>query len=214
MKLFEIIKEEKKQMNPIRAKVNYVIVPLFLLLGFGTLIAITILMSIDEVRYLPHFIGGMIFFGVLCVIILISVPFTRKIELRLENSKYDFSYTQLDDIESIEVEPFEGADEGTKVIFNNNGLNTYGQQYDYNHFEISFITSNKYNQIFLGVRFLLLNTNEEFDPFLTFKFDGKFYSIIKHFEIPINNRQVMEYLLENKEDAFKQIYNYGYIKKI
>lgn len=94
--MFEIIKEEKKRLNPIRRKINYIITPIYCAVCLAFLVPTICLMTIDDKKYLPVFLAFIGVFVLLTAAMLISIPFVRKKEVAIELPKYDL------DIESAE----------------------------------------------------------------------------------------------------------------
>lgn len=88
--MFERIKEEKKRLNPIRRRVNYVIIPIYCATCFAMLVPMICLMEIDDRKYLPAFLAFVGVFVLLTAALLISIPFTRKKEVTIELKNYDF----------------------------------------------------------------------------------------------------------------------------
>ena len=213
MKFREIMKKEKENMNPIRWKVNHIIAPIFVLIMIIILVVVGITMNIDEKKYTPLAICLFIFYGLLCIGLLVLTPFIRKIELKIEMAKYNFDKVKLDMDSSFKFTPISGTDEKAIVIFKENCLEIYGKEYYYKDFDIRIFSGNYLNLIHLSVIFTLLNSGKEYDPYLAFPLDGRLVTVIDKYNIKIHDKEVLDYIINNKEDAFNQIYKYGYIKK-
>ena len=89
--LRDILRNEKRSMNPIRWKMNYILLPILLAVFILCTIAGVILMKIDENRYAIPFViivvGG---FLPLVLALLLVNPLVRKKEAGIEAEKYDF----------------------------------------------------------------------------------------------------------------------------
>lgn len=211
MGIKKIMDNEKKNMNSIRWKVNYVLVPIFLGVMVIIFSIVGITMSIDEEKYTPLAILLISIFGLMCVGLLSINPFIRKQEIKIEVSKYNFDKVVLENNSFYEFTP---CNENTVVIFKEKTLEINGKDYDYSCFDIMIISSNSLNKINLTVLFTLQNSGREHNPYLVFELDGRMISVLDKFNIMIKNRDVLDFIINNKEEAFKQIYNYGYVKSL
>lgn len=151
----DLIRLEKKNMNSIRYFVNYRIVPLYVLLAAGMLVAFGILMGIDEERFLTI---GLCLLGaitLLTVSVLISVPFVRNKEIYIEMSRYDFD---LSDEAYQDVYDF--SSEELCLRFDKNAMYLDGKCYWYNHLTINVVASNFLQRILLAICFKTDADNE------------------------------------------------------
>jgi hypothetical protein len=130
----DLMLEEKKEMNPIRFKMNYIIVPIFLLFMIICIAIILITLSINEEKYTPLAIVLFCSIGLFMLGLLVSIPFVRKKEIILELGKYDFSLDNCNiDFYSIK------SIEGEKFIFKKTGITIKGIEYPYDSFCNSLI---------------------------------------------------------------------------
>ena len=114
---FVSFSEEKKEMNPIRFKMNYIIVPIFLLFMIICIAIILITLSINEEKYTPLAIVLFCAIGLFMLGLLVSIPFVRKKEIILEMGKYDFSLDNCN-IDFYCIKSIEGE----KFIFKKTGI--------------------------------------------------------------------------------------------
>lgn len=194
-------KVEKQYMNPIRFRINYRVVPAF---GIFCLLCIGIslvLMEIDEAKYSGVFIVLLALVGVASVALMVSVPKTRGWEISAELKRYDLTKGTIP--EGIE---FTLEQEGMKLVFRQDGLELDGRFYWYNQVAPKFVTSNRFNRIWLAVQF---GTDPIHSVFLPLS--PEVIALVDRFSIPIGNREQYDFLLGHKELCFDQIYKTGTI---
>jgi len=199
LKFSQIIKNEKAEMNKIRFVVNYRIVPAYIFIVILILITISILMSIDEIKYTPLAITLFIIIAAITVILLISVPFVRKKEIDMEMRRYD-----LCEIENECERTFNFSNDDFLLSFDSNGMTLNDDFFWYNHLKISIDTSNYLNRVLISIIFLIDENN-----YCRIPFNGETISMVRKFNIKLENPEVFEYIICNKEDAFVQIYKTG-----
>ena len=192
-------KLEKRYMNPIRYRTNYRIMPMYILFAVLCIGLAVTLMEIDEHKFLPMFIGLFALFGIGTVLMLMNVPKTRKKELELELDRYDFEYSDVPVQEQYTI-----GYEGSELVLSANGLTLDGKFYWYSHLNPALVVSNKFNRIWLAIWF----GNDPMKS-LYVPLDPVLLCSIEALDIPLENREELEYLLKNKENAFAQIYSYG-----
>ena len=203
----DLMLEEKKEMNPIRFKMNYIIVPIFLLFTIMCIAIILITLSINEEKYTPLAIVLFCAIGLFMLGLLVSIPFVRKKEIILEMGKYDFSLDNCNiDFYSIK------SIEGEKFIFKKTGITIKGIEYPYDSFCNSLIIYRYLLTVKINIEFVLLLDNDT-TIYYNIRLDNKLYNAIKKFDIEILPSGQLDYIVENTYDSFKQIYKYGYIKK-
>ncbi len=195
-------KLERRYMNPIRFRTNYRIVPAYILfvavcIGLGL-----VLMEINEHRFLPVFIGLFALMTVVSVLLALSVPKTRKKELEYELARYDFDYSDVPVQDRYTI-----AYEGSELVLSANGLTLDGKFYWYSHLNPALVVSNKFNRVWLAVWF----GNDIFKS-LYVPLCPALLRAVEALDVPIQNREELEYLLSHKENAFAQIYSYGTVQ--
>ena len=192
-------KLEKRYMNPIRFRTNYRIIPAYILLVAVCIGLGLVLMEIDEERFLPAFIGLFALMGIASVLLMLSVPKTRKKELEYELARYDLDYSDVPVQDQYTI-----AYEGSELVLSANGLTLDGKFYWYSHLNPALVVSNKFNRIWLAIWF----GNDPMKS-LYVPLDPVLLRSVEALDIPLENREELESLLKNKENAFAQIYSYG-----
>jgi hypothetical protein len=192
-------KLERIYMSPVRFFINYRLVPGFAIICAVLLAIIVTLMNIDEEKYstVAIILFGVI--GILCILLLLSVPKTREWELAAELKRYDLtpSATPLPDIWTVN-------DEGIIMQFSKNGLRLGEKFYWYNHIAPKLATSNQFNRVWLALQFGADPMHAVFVPL-----SPEAITAVDQFSIPLQNKDALNYLLKNKEKVFGQIYRTG-----
>ena len=204
----EILKEEKKQMNKIRSFVNFTIVPIILLITCIFLVTIMILLNINEEKYTPLAVSLFIIIGVIYTILLVTVPFIRKKELQIELAKYDFTID-----EEVKEEYTIKSNLGLNVVFKKDGIYVNNNYYKYEELRLNLGSSNYLLKVNLYIDVVVKNSNSYIKPYWYIKLDKELINAVLKYNIKLDNHDKFVYIINNKEDAFKQILNYGYIKK-
>lgn len=88
--MFKTIKQERRQLSPIRKKINYIVLPIYIVSCIALLVPMIWLIEIDDEKYLPVFLALFGVFVLMTAALLISMPFIRKKEAAIELEKYDF----------------------------------------------------------------------------------------------------------------------------
>lgn len=206
-------------MNKIRFVMNYIITPIYLV---AVLIGLTIggiLMSINEEQFTPVFIFIMIILGIITIALMASVPIVRKKELSIELAKNIYDMSNTDDKDEYHFDITHGYDI-VSVELAHNGLMFDKTHFNYDEFEISLETTKYLNLINIYILFSIkdnasnLKNWDENELFFQLKLSPDLVYAIHKFNIEIENPDVLDYILSNREQAFKQIYNYGYIRRM
>lgn len=189
----------RRFMNPIRRKVNYVILPVYLAvcalsLGTGVLV-----MSIDDTRYGWLMVLCLFIVAVASAVVLWQVPGTRKQEIRIEMSRYDFDPEHFAQMERYPVK-----NELWDVVLTPTGLLVNGKHHYYSALQPTLVTSNHFNRVWISVRFGSDPWHGVYVPL-----DGSVIRAVREFEIPLQGAEKIPYLLEHTENVFAQIYQYG-----
>lgn len=198
---FEKAKFEKANMNKIRYIINYFVVPIYALITLICLVMVGVLMEIDEHRYTPIAIGLFIFIGVMTFSLLVSIPLTRKLEIKAEIKRYDFDTSN---IESNGIYDF--SNEEVSLRFDENGIYINDTLFWYNHLKVFINTSNHLNCVWVSIIFYINETNY-YDILLC----GKIINMIEKFNINLLNRESFDYIINHKEEAFTKIYKTGQV---
>lgn len=190
---------ERRYMNPLRYRVNYRIVPCYVLFCALCLVAGIVLMGMDDERFMPVFIGLLAAIGAASTWLLMTVPKTRKKELRLELERYDFDVSSVPERDRYEIEY-----EGSKLVFDANGVKVDEKFYWYGHLNPGLVTSNRFNRVWVAIMF-----GEDPEKSLFVPVSPTLIRAVESLNIPLQNREMFNYLLQYKENAFAQIYKYG-----
>lgn len=193
---------EKRFMNPIRYKTNYRLLPGCLAICGMSLILGLALMELDEQKYLPAFLVLLGVSAAVCMAMLCAVPKMRKRELEIERKRYNFDYSGLEDCESYEFEY-----EGGRLKLTKEGMYYQDKFHWYGHVRPRLATSNMCNRIWLAIQFGK-------DPITAvfLHLEPKVLKAVKTLQIPLENAEMLEYLLKYPENAMAQIYNYSSFK--
>lgn len=205
----KIFKQEKQEMNKIRAIINYTVVPIVLISTVIILATIFILMEINKEKYTVLSIILFSVLGLIYTLVLLSIPFIRKKELEIEISKYNFD---IDD--DVKEEYIVESTSTIPVVFKKNGLYFNNKHYKYEDLYLQLMTSNHLLKITIKVYIRVKNSNSFIEPHCNMVLDKELVNAIPKYNIKLDNHELFIYLINNKEDAFKQIYRYGYVKKI
>lgn len=199
--LKQILLYEKAVMHPLNRLMTYFVTPIYLGIAFMLIIAFAVLMEIDDQKYFVLGLCLLALLAIFSVILLSMVPFIRKKVLRDELDSYDFNFSNLERKSEYEY----SLDDGI-IKFDKYGMYVEDNLFYYNHLCISVITENYCHRVLIALRFALDDEN-----FIQILLDKKALKMISDLQIPIQNENILNYILKNKENAFKQIYNKGYI---
>ncbi|MDF2700892.1 MAG: hypothetical protein K0Q49_2455 [Haloplasmataceae bacterium] len=209
--LKEIIKNEKEKMNKIRFIVNYYIALPFALLAILSGIISVILMDLDEEKYLPVFIAWLIMIGVCCVLLLIATPIIRKKEILIECAKKDFDLRSVEDQDEFE---FSDSEQVQKIKLSSKGIIIGERLYDVHSFDVTLIIKNYLLLVDLTICFTRKDINEEqSDNKICISLTKELIYALKKFNVNVRNQDELDFIINNKEIAFKQILTYGKLKK-
>ncbi len=202
--LKEIIAYEKSQMLPHQFFVSYVLAPAYLIFTAGLLAAFAIFMGVDASRFLPEGLLCLGIWALLSAALLLTIPFTRREAIRAALFQYDW--------EAGETAPREEylwvSAEGTAAVFDKTGMTLDGRFYPYGGLSKRLVTDNLYKRIHILVEF---KASEEETVSLPLK--AVLLKMLETFEISLDNQRQLEYLLRQREDALRQIYDRGHIKE-
>ena len=213
--MIKAIKLEKEYLNKIRFAMNYIVVPVYAFLTFSGLLVAAILMEIDETRYSTFFVGILVGVGVLTLALLLSVPVVRKREIALECAKYSFDTSNIDEEQEYDFL----LDDNNRIQLTDHGCTQNDEVcLDYGEFDISLQTNKALNLVNINICFSLnkdaKGKEEDEEPWLRLRLSAKLLAAIDKYDIHITNRDVLDYIITNKKEAFKQIYIYGEVKSL
>ena len=221
MKLKEIIQREKELMSSFRWKLNYRIIPIFLVSWLLPLLAMIPLMSIDEERYTPLFIGVMIWVGLVFVGMIAMLPWITKKETQIELERYNFLFKDpkileedkiiVPDEELVYTLDKEGVymeipAESEGQVFDENKENLFYIPWDRGEFALA--TQAHLHRVYIALA--VFSLDREMLPFFI-PLTEESYALIKSVGIDKQLGGEWAYLFYNPEDAFKQILAKGRI---
>lgn len=229
----------KEKLNPIRFKMNYIVVPIFLAVVGIEMVATCIALEADEAKFLPLAIILFVLIALQNIALLVSTRYVRKKETSIECERYNFDFDRSSDDElTIKCILSDSAFE--EVTFSDSGLaykyseegqiypdgytekNQNGSEihhhelkilyFDYENVTAEVLTgrSNMHVRVFLMLT--LKNQNEEYYPKIIL--DGAAIFAINKYNIEVINKELLDYIVNNKEAAFYQILKYCEIKTI
>ena len=199
--LKEIIAFEKSQMLPLNFTVSYILTPIYAVICFFLIGAFAVLMGIDDKKY---FVEGLLCLGslvLISVVFLASVPFVRKKAITIELQRYDFDTSDVE-----EKDVFDFSTEDFTLKFDKNGMYVNEELFYYNHLNNYILTENYCKRVGIYIQFSL---DEEHK--ITLSLSPETLKMLECFEVQLENKHILDYITTNKEDAFKQIYNKGYV---
>lgn len=209
----EILKSEKSKMNKIRFIVNhYIALPYAAFAIIGAIIS-TIFMDIDEVKYLPILITYFIVIGVGGICLLIATPIIRKIEIKLECAKKDFDISSVGDKDEFE---FYVLDEELTIKLSSNGIIIDEHLYEFSYFDVSLLfTSNSFLvdlNICFKSKYITEEDCSEMQHMIIIPLTKELIYAIKKYNVIVRNQHELDFIVNNKEIAIKQILTYGKLK--
>lgn len=197
----EIIAYEKAQMLPLNFTVSYILTPIYAVVCFLILGAFGVLMEIDDEKYLVQGLFCLGAFVLISMIFLASVPLVRKKAIDAELERYDFDTSK---VEPLEIYDF--STEDFSLRFDEYGMYVNDELYYYNHLNKKVITDNYCKRVSIYMQFAL---DEE--HVVTLPVNPTSLKMLECLEIKLDNRDILDYIIANKRDAFEQIYNKGYV---
>ena len=220
MNLKEIIKEEKKNYNTLRFVINYVLVPIFLLVIAAEMVIIYVTMSIDEEKFLALTIVLIALIGAEIIVMTALIPYFRRKETEIECARLDFSFNGSDN-EDIIVDCHTGYYENETITFSESSLifgyfeedeiEPKSRCFDYADVTAEVLTSNKFLHVNIFLDLTLKSKESGISPLVSL--DGKTLFALRKYAIKIVNEELLNYILNNKKEAFYQILKYGEVKK-
>lgn len=201
LSLKEIIAYEKDQMLPLNFIVSYILTPIYAVVCFLLIGAFTVLMGIDDEKYLVHGLLCLGTFILITIAFLASVPFVRRKAIKIELERYDFNTSNQ---EMLEIYDFSTDEFSLK--FDKYGMYVNDEIFYYNHLDKTVVTNNYCKRVGIYLQFAVKE-----DLTITLLVEPTTLKMLESLEIELDNRHILEYILSNKRDAFEQIYNKGYV---
>lgn len=201
IKLKDIVAYEKTQMFPWDFTVSYIVTPIYVVVCLLLAAAFGILMEIDDEKFLVQGLLCIGAFALISVILLATVPFIRKKTIRTELELYDFDSSK---VEELDVWDFSTEESGLK--FDQLGMYIDNELFYYNHISKTVETSNHCKRIIIYLQFAI---SEE--QIITLPVNPTTLKMLECLNIKLDNQNILEYILSNKQEAFKKIYNRGHI---
>lgn len=199
--LKEIVAYEKTQMLPLNFTVSYILTPIYAVVCFLLIAAFAVLMEIDDEKY---FVQGLLCLGamvLISIVFLASVPLVRKKAIKIELTRYDF-----DTSEEEPLEIYDFSTEEFSLKFDKYGMYVNDELFYYNHLNKNVVTDNYLKRVGVYLQFALDKEHR-----VTLWANPTTLKMLECLEIKLDNRHILDYIIENKKDAFEQIYNKGYV---
>jgi hypothetical protein len=199
--LKEMIAYEKTQMLPLNFTVSYILTPIYAVVCFLLIGAFAVLMSIDDEKYFAQGLLCLGAFVFISIIFLASVPLVRRKAIKTELERYDFDTSKE---QALEIYDF--STEEFSLKFDKYGMYVNDELFYYNHLDKMVVTGNYCKRIEIYLQF-----SRSKEQFVTISVNPTTLKMLESLEIKLDNRHVLDYIIANKQDAFEQIYNKGYV---
>ena len=199
--LREIIRQEKEIMLPLNFFISYILTPIYAFVSFVLIAIFGVLMSIDDEKYLISGVLCLCAFVVISIIFLTPLPFVRKKAIQTEIQRYDFDFS---DEPALEIWDF--STEENKLRFKSYGMYVDEEFYNFDELMITIETSNYCKRVHIVLHFMITP-----DYYIALPIDKRVLKMIDCFRIRIHNRSQLDYILNNKNAAFEEIYNKGHV---
>lgn len=198
-----IIEAEKREMLPLNFIMSYRVVPVYALVSFLLIAGFGVLMGIDDERY---FIPAMILMGALAALscaLLASLPLVRKKAIDVELQRYSF------DTANVAAENMWKLNaEGKRLRFDRTGVQIDENAFDYSDLCCWIVTNNYCKRI--NVSLWILPPADEEGVLLPLT--AHTLKMLDCLPIALENPELLAYIINHKEAAFRQIYDKGYVK--
>lgn len=199
--LAQAIEVEKREMLPLNFTMSYWVAPLYVLVSFLLIAGFGILLAMDEAKY---FLPAMVLMGIFIVMsiaLLASVPFVRKRAIEAEMQRYCFDTTNVVVERKLNVD-------GKHLCFNKDGVKIDDNVFDYSDLCCRIVTDNYCKRINVSLS-ICPPADEEgvLLPLTCYTL-----KLLECLPIPLENPELLEYILQHKAEAFRQIYDRGWVK--
>lgn len=181
--------------------VSYILTPIYAVVCFLLIGAFTVLMEIDDEKYLLQGLLCLGAFVLISILFLACVPLVRKKAIITELERYDFD---MSDENALEIYDF--STEEFSLKFDKCGMYVNDELFYYNHLNKNVVTSNYLKRVGVYLQFAL---DEEHR--VTLWVNPTTLKMLESLEIKLDNRHILDYIISNKKEAFEQIYNKGYV---
>lgn len=199
----QAIEAEKREMLPLNFTMSYRVVPIYALISFLLIAGFGILLAVDETKY---FVPAMVLMGVVALIsiaLLASLPFVRKRAIQAELARYCF------DVTGIEADAeWQMPVDGRELHFDHTGVRIDGVQHEYSQLSCRLSTNNYCKRVRISLWILPPGDEEGILLPLT----ARVLKMLTCLPVPLENPELLEYILRHKEDAFCQIYDKGFVR--
>lgn len=212
MSIFDKANESKKKMNLIRWNYKYIIVPAIILINILALTLFILLFTMLDVKLIYIVIVFLCsFLSSIMYLFLVNKKISN-VELGLELKKHNFDYSVLEEKKYYQLNLVDVNGTQEYITFMNGKLHMFGQTYDYSDLWFYFVSNNEYKIVNLDIKIYFSNPSNINASYILLELDNQMLMILKQYDIKIENEIEFQYLLNNKEDAFKQILKYSKIK--
>ena len=204
----EIFKKEKQDLNKVRTFVNYKLVPFIFLITIICFSIIIILNSIDEKKYLILSISLIVLVAIIYILLMAFLPYINKKSYQLELSRYDFT---IDERKKEEYVVY--TNEKMAIIFKEDGLYVMNKYYKYDDLTFKLYSSN----VSLKVNIFVYIFVEKINYLIIYwhlALEKELINAIEKYNIKLVNHDKYNYIINNKEEAFKAILKHGYIESL
>lgn len=199
--LNEIVAYEKAQMLPLNFAVSYILTPIYAVICFLLIGAFAVLMEIDDEKYLVPGLLCLGAFVLISILFLACVPLVRKKAIKTELERYNFDIS-----EENALEIYDFSTEEFSLKFDKHGMYVNDELFYYNHLYKNVVTGNYLKRVGVYLQFALDKEHR-----VTLGVNPTTLKMLESLEIKLDNRHILDYIIENKKDAFEQIYNKGYV---
>lgn len=199
--LLQVIEAEKQEMLPLNFTMSYRVVPVYALLSFLLIAGFGVLLAADEEKYFVPAMAMMGAAAAMSIALLASLPFVRKRAIEAEMQRYCFDTT------NVVVERTLNAD-GKHLCFNKDGVKIDDNLFDYSDLCCRIVTDNYCKRINVSLS-ICPPADEEgvLLPLTCYTL-----KLLECLPIPLENPELLEYILQHKAEAFRQIYDRGWVK--
>lgn len=227
VRLKDMIKQEKEIMSPFRWKINYIVIPIWLVSVVCALAVGTILMEIDEHKNLVPFLILVAFVLLSAIALLCTLPWTIKKETQIELERYAYLFNKP--VPFKENEGVQIAEDGLLYTLTADGLKIEWEQeeggqvfddvkenvrfIDWRNAEVAFATQTYLRRVHLAVAVFPTEESSREQVFFL-PMSETLYSAIKAYKLDERMGEGWAYLFYNPQDAFKQILQKGFIVKM
>lgn len=201
VRLRDIVAVEKTRMLPLNFKVSYVFTPLYLAVSLLLIVAAAVLAEIGgEAHPVPCLVclGA---FALISILFLATVPAARKKAIESELARYDFDTSKIPASDRWDFSTGERA-----LEFDEHGMRVDGALHYYNHLEKRVVTSNFYKRVDLCLMFAVSR-----EQIVILNVTPAALKMLTCLNITLDNQPVLDYILSNKREAFRRIYDKGYV---